>query len=214
MNNKKLFEKQLEDVLVYYPNLQIVKTDYCNFLKGVLDIPDDNKSIVGSFLIEIHYSDRFPFQFPILYEIGGDIPNEPDWHKYPDSRCCITVWTDEIVKCNNGITVIHFLENYAIPYFANQIHRKITGEYRNGEYSHGETGIFQFYEKLMKTSDKDVWIKYFNYTFRNIQIPSNRNDICFCGSNIKFKRCHLKVFDTLRIIGENQLLNDFKLFLK
>lgn len=206
------FLNHLEQAVVQFPNLRILEEGGGNcYLRGVLDIPDDDGDVAGSFLIEIKRSKGFPFRFPYLFEVGGDIPNEADRHKYPDSSCCITVWTDEILKCKHGINVVEFIQNFAIPYFANQIYFKKEGKYKNGEYAHGVKGIEQFYSTLMKTSNKDRWVTYFKYAFRGQKIESGRNDICLCGGPLKFKNCHLRVLDTLRQIGEEQVLKDFNL---
>ncbi len=213
-NNFRLFHNQLKDAIIKYPNLVITKNlNNTTFLKGVLDIPNDINEIVGNYLIELHCTEKFPYRFPKLFETGGDIPNEADFHKYPDGSCCITVLPDEILKCKNGINVSLFIEQYAVSYFANQIHKKQTGEYKNGEYAHGINGIIQFYEVLMKTANKDLWAQYFKNAFRNMKTGCSKNSICFCGSRSKYKFCHLKVFNKLKQIGEKQVLNDFKLIM-
>lgn len=188
--------------------------DGLSFLRGILDISNDNNEIVGHFLIEVRCSEKFPFRFPILFETGGEIPNGADWHKYNNGSCCITVLANEILICKNGIVVALFIEKYAIPYFANSIHKKQTEVYKNGEYAHGIKGVSQFYESLMKTSDHDLWIQYFKNVFRGLKIESGRNNFCFCGSGDKFKHCHLEVFNNLLQIGEKQVLSDFNLILK
>lgn len=211
-NSHIRFEEQLPSVLRRYSNLKIIKDESgTSYLKGVLDVPNDNNEIVGHFFIEIHASERFPYQFPILFEIGGEIPLEPDWHRNKNGSCCITFWTDEIVKCKNGISVSSFVEQYAIPYLANHIHKRQTGEYKNGEYAHGLKAIGQYYQELMKTGDRMLWLQYYRNAFRNLSIHQERNDLCFCGSGIKYKKCHLKVFNTLKEIGEEQVLRDFRL---
>lgn len=210
-----MFNEQLHDVIRKYHNLKIIQNkDGISFLRGTLDIPNDNIEIVGTFLVEIYCSEKFPYRFPILFETGGEIPNEPDWHKYKNASCCITIWPDEILKCKNGISVSLFIEKHAVPYFANYLYKRQTGEYKNGEYAHGISGTNQFYESLMKTSNRDLWNQYFKNTFQNLKVGCERNDICFCGSGDKYKQCHLKVFNTLRQIGERQILNDFNLMMK
>jgi hypothetical protein len=208
----KLFCEQLNDAVRLYPNLKICQTDSgLSFLKGVLDIPNDVNQIVGSFAIEIYFWDDFPYGFPLLFEVGGIIPNEAGWHKYAGGlgNCCITAKPDEVLKCKNGISVPLFIEKHAIPYFANQIHRMITGKYKNGEYSHNVKGFPDYYESLLKTNNRDLWLQYFKYAFRNLKVECERNDICFCGSGKKYKQCHLEVFITLQKIGEKQVTNDF-----
>ena len=206
------FNNHLIDALNHYPNLRGVLDENGEpYIRGILDIPNDNREVVGHFLIEIKCSFRYPFRFPHLFEVGGEIPNVSDRHKYPNSKCCITVEADEIVQCKHGITLVRFISEFAIPYFANQIYYNLTGRYRNGEYSHGEHGIIQYYRSLMKTSDRNLWLTYIKYAFKAQKVPCGRNDICFCGGELKYKCCHLKVFETLVKIGESQVLKDIKI---
>lgn len=214
LSNYILFCEQLQDVVKKYLNLKIAKDkNDVSFLKGILDIPNDKKEIVQSFLIEIHYCPGFPFRFPFLFEVGEIIPNDVNWHKYEFGmgNCCITVLPDEIINCKNGISVFLFIEKYAIPYFANHIHRIVTGHYKNGEYAHDGKGFSQFYENLFKSDNKDLWIRYFKNTFSNLKVECDRNDKCFCGADKKYKHCHLEIFNSLKLIGEEQVLKDFKL---
>jgi hypothetical protein len=212
-DNRSLFQSQLGDVIAKYSLLKVTEDDLGDtFLTGVIDIPNDNGEIVDNFLIEIHRSNGFPYRFPILFEIGERIPNDPAWHKYPrDWSCCITVTPAEVLACKNGISILLFIEKHAIPYFANFIHRKLTGKYKNGEYAHNpKAGYSQFYEELLKTGDKDLWAQYFCYAFKNLKTTCGRNDPCFCGSGTKYKNCHEKIFHTLKFLGEEQVFNDFK----
>ena len=209
-DNYKLFCDQLKDTAKDFPNLSIIETDNKKILKGILDIPDDNMAIVGSYLIEIHFTNGFPFRFPKLFEKGGMICNHINWHKYPDNSCCITVLPDEILKCKFGITVIEFIKKYCFSFFANHIHRKLKGKYMNGEYSHGPKGLEEFYIDLLKTNDTSIWVKYFEHVFKASIFATNRNEDCFCGSEIKFKKCHNLIFSRMWDIGRHQIYSDFK----
>jgi len=209
-DNYQSFCNQLEDVIRKFPSLSIKEKNNRKYLKGILDIPNEDSIIVGSYLIEIHFVDRFPFRFPLLFETGGSILNEIDCHKYPDGKCCITVLPDEILKCKHGITVIEFIEKYALSFFANHIYKVLTGNYLNGEYSHGKLGLFEFYSDLLKTQDANKWLEYFKHVFLNDGITYHRNDKCFCGSDSKFKYCHLKIFNSITEIGYKQCLNDLE----
>ena len=202
------FERELEAVIVEYPQLKIRGKNNMLFLKGILDVPDSEDNIVGSFAIEIYPTENFPYQFPKLLEVGGDIPCEADWHKYSDDSCCLTVPANEILLCKNGITVIQFIKDIAIPYFANQIYRKKEGKYFN-EYSHGVAGIREFYFDLFGSKDYSIWIKSFNHAKGTSKY--DRNAPCYCGSNIKYKTCHLPIENKLKNIGIKQVENDFKL---
>jgi len=204
-NGYDLFVSQLENTCVEFPNLKIKSVEDKKYLKGVIDIPNSDKS----FLIEIHYKDGFPYRFPKLFEVGGDIPCGSDWHKYSDSSCCITVEPDEILKCKIGISLSTFVNNEVIPHLANQLHRKITGKYLN-EYSHHKEGLFEFFSELMKTTNKKLWCEYVLCSFGKKKINIARNEKCFCGSGIKFKKCHNVIFNKIREIGEKNMSNYLK----
>lgn len=199
---------QLEMVNQKFFDLKITNINGQPAIKGILDIPDDNGSKVNGFLIEVLHHDKYPYRFPRLFEVGGDIPNHEDWHKYRDGQCCITILPDEIIKCKNGIDVTFFIDQYAIPFFANHIHRKITGYYKNGEYGHGSKGLIEFYSSLFKTRNYSDWYKWTNEAFEDYNSKYQRNSQCFCGSKVKFKYCHGRVFLDARSIGKEHIIND------
>lgn len=203
-----LFCNQLDLVIKKYPNLKITELDGLKYLKGILEIKNDKRETVGNFSIEIKYRNDFPYRFPYLYEVGRDIPNLADWHKYQDDRCCITVYPDEILKCKDGITLLSFIDNYAIPYFANQLYRLQYDKYLNGEYSHGNDGLIEFYSTLFKTTDRLKWKEYVNIVSLGKTLKMDRNKPCFCGSGLKFKICHDKVFYYIKRLGVNLIIND------
>jgi len=207
------FCHQIDSVIKKFPHLKITELDGVQLLKGILDITNEDKEVLGSFLIEINYCVDFPYRFPLLYEVGGDIPNLANWHKYSDDRCCITVEPDEILKCKDGISVIGFIDNYAIPYFANQIYRKQNGRYKNGEYSHGPIGLLEFYSVLFQTTDKSKWREYVNSASSGNAINAGRNVKCFCGSGLKYKNCHNKIFYNINRIGIKRIINDLKIYI-
>lgn len=213
LNSYKSFIDQFPDAIAKYPDLRIKKNDDQQYLKGILDI-GSGQDLFGSFSIELKWKEGFPYRFPILFEVGDDIPTNIDWHKYSDQSLCITVNPDEIMQCKNGITINRFIKEFAIPHLSNQLHRKKFGKYLNGEYSHGLTGVKEFYAALLKTSNQNLWVKYFEMTFGSKSSNSGRNQPCFCGSNQKYKNCHAKVFEKLMTIGRTQVYNDFKLLLK
>lgn len=200
------FEDELQTVREYFPHLNIQDGESTHYLRGIIDIPDDNGNIVASFLIEIHASPNYPHRYPVLYEVGDDIPCCADWHKYNDNSCCVGVEAEEILRCYNGITITEYITDIVIPYFANQVYKKQTGEYLQ-EYSHGTKGTKEFYEILMGTKNTVEWRQIIGFAFGKIK--HQRNDRCYCGSGLKYKKCHAIVEDMIRKIGEDQIKKDF-----
>lgn len=201
------FKKELPKVVESYPNLTIKEHDGKDYLKGILDILNENGDVLGSFLIEIHSHEKFPYRFPKLYEVGREIPVHADWHKYSDNSCCLTVEPDEIIICKNGMSVSSFIKEIAVPYFANQLYRRAEGIFFN-EYPHGTKGFRVFYNNLFKSEDVSFWLDCLKHTFKSKK--SMRNENCYCDSGMKFKSCHLKVEEKLRVLGLNKVLKDIK----
>ena len=199
------FQNDLSEVITKFPSLSVRHFNGKDILKGILDICDESSEVAGSFSVEIHPTEKFPYRFPKLYEVGGDIPCEADWHKYNDESCCITVEQDEILICKNGIKLLYFIEKMVIPYFANQLYRIRTGNYLN-EYPHGKDGIRLFYSELFKSRDIKFWQLCFDYAFNNTKV--RRNDGCYCNSGEKYKKCHMLVEEKLRIIGRQRVMYD------
>ena len=208
-----LFCYQLNSVIKKFPNLKITELDGADALKGILDIRNDQNEVVGSFSVEIRYRMEFPYRFPLLYEVGGDIPNIADRHKYTDESCCITVLPDEILKCKHGISVLTFIEEYAIPYFANQIYYLQNEKYLNGEYSHGKNGYIEFYTKFFKTADVSKWREDVERVNSGTIIKMDRNKPCFCGSCQKYKNCHDKIYYDISRLGTSEILKQINTIL-
>lgn len=202
------FRLHLKDATLSFPELKIKEKNGIQYLKGIFNIHNDIKQTVKNYLIEIHWNFNYPYRFPILLEVGGDIPNHIDWHKFSNEACCITVEPDEIIKCIDGVTIINFIKSYAVPFFANHIYRTINGKYKNGEYSHGNKALVEFYSNLFETNELHIWIETLRRLWGDKQkIRSNGH--CFCSSGKKFEQCHKPILSKLQIIGKDFVIKDF-----
>jgi hypothetical protein len=199
------FVSQLDDTIAAFPLLYRIIKDGKEILKGVVPIVDKYDKHWEDYEIEIHASENFPNEFPMLFETGGKIPKIADWHVYEDSHsCCVKVKPEELIRCKNGITVIEFINEEVKPYLFNQTHRRVEGFYVNGEYSHGIKGIYEFYSKTLNTGD-DIRKTIALMSFVAGNTKPNRTNLCFCNSGIKFRHCHRAAFEKLKHIGDDNL---------
>ena len=189
-DNYQFFVSQLNDVCKVFPHLRIKTLDGKQYLKGTIEISDAKLTATKSYSIEIHFTEGFPYRFPKLYEVGGDIPCGEDFHKYSDDSCCITAPIDEFFKCKNGITVLQFVKEQVIPHLANQWYKQITRKYKN-EYSHGDKGQIE---------------GFYDYAFGEKKNNLGRNDKCFCGSNKKYKKCCQTLITKIQQIGKEKMI--------
>lgn len=202
-NGYDQFIGQLSEAVDAYPSLYESLNNERKILKGSLPIVDKNGKHWEDYEIEIHFSEKFPDEFPTLFETSGKIPKIADWHVYEDTfSCCVKVRPEEILRCKNGITIKEYISEEVLPYLFNQTHRRVEGYYVNGEYSHGAKGIYEFYSQILKTGND---IKHTLQLMDHISTHDRpyRTNKCFCGSNQKFRHCHRLAFDVLKNIGDN-----------
>jgi hypothetical protein len=205
MRGYDVFALQLDEAVEAFPLLQKAVLGGKDILKGVINITDSNGKHWENYEVEIHASENFPFQFPLLFETSGKIPKIADWHIYEDTlSCCIRVTPDEIIRCKNGISVTEYIKEEVYPYLFNQTHRRVEGYYVNGEYSHGLKGIYEFYSDVLKTGD-DIMKTVELMTFIATHSRPGRTSQCFCGQKTKFRHCHRNAFDKLKLIGDQIL---------
>lgn len=200
----ELFLAQLDDAMVHYPSMHRVSTGGKEVLKGWLAVVDKDGKHWDDYEVEIHASDRFPYEFPTLYEVSDKIPKIADWHIYEDTlSCCVKILPEEIARCRDGITLTEFIREEVMPYLFNQTHRRKEGYYVNGEYSHGPLGVFEYYSGVLGTRNWKEVIFLLEAIAKNER--PGRTSLCFCGKNIKFRKCHKEAFDKLIGIGRESL---------
>lgn len=204
---KKIFFPSLKDIQTIrkkYPQLHYQFTENSWKFIGNIDILDNNKAYYDGYDIEIVGTEVFPNSFPKLFEKGGKFPKTADWHTFIDESCCTAVKPKEILSCRNGISVTRYIEEFVIPYLANQTYKRRNGKYTNGEYEHNELGEFEFFQELFFT-------KSLSNIFMCLQLSLSDNDNsgnkqCLCNSGKKYKICHKKAIDKSRLLGKMYLM--------
>lgn len=206
--NPLFFTKEKEYILQKYPSLT-----YCienDIVKLIGELPIEE--IDDSYSIEIEFPDSYPKNLPIVKEVSGDIPRELDFHISYDGSCCLCLTQLENFYFPNGSNIIIFLEKLVIPFFANQAYFKITGTWLNGEYGHGEKGIYEFYSDILQTNNIHVMIILMILSLQKIK---NINAKCPCSSGKSIKKCHLQYIKQLAMYtSTHQIKNDITFFKK
>lgn len=196
-----LFINQLNDATKINPGLvPFVKEDVPG-LKGELNLFDENSILIDTYSIEILATKKFPESFPMVFEVGGKIPINYDWHVYEtDGHCCIKTTPEEMLACKKGITLSSFIEDEVKPYFFNQTFRRLNG-YFYQERSHGAKGWVEYFEEVFKTDDTNLIRQGLKF-IKKRQKP-NRTSLCFCGSEQKYRHCHRDTFEKLVLLSDD-----------
>lgn len=156
-------------------------------LHGRLDITTAEGDRWGSFLVTILFPYDYPQSLPKLFEDQGRIRRSPDWHVNPDRSLCLGPDVSELLKYNDGVCLIDWLNRSALPFLANHLHKERTGEYRNGELSHGAEGIWEYYMDRWKCERPEVLRKLRLLALGN---SPDGHDPCHCGSGQPWLKCH------------------------
>lgn len=195
MNGYTLFKEQATAVIEKYKELSLKNEGGIPCVFGSLVLMNDESGVEDIFQIEIKAVADFPNRFPEVYETGGRIPRNVDWHIFEQTgNCCLASPPEEIIICNSGLTLLSFIDNQVKNYFYSQIFRNQNGYFLK-ERSHGSKGWIEFFEETFMTNN------IFNIEFGLNQIIEgkkiDRVSMCFCGSGKKYRKCHKKSYDIL-----------------
>lgn len=197
-----LFESEIAAVLEKYPKLLSTTSTGITILKGEIDLVDEFGKYRDTYSIEVHPVSKFPYRFPYVFETGGRLPRNVDWHVFEtDGHCCIKVEPEEILICKPGITLLSFIEQQVMPYFFNQTFRRLNGYFIN-ERSHGLIGVIEYYQEIFYEKNIPKLIRLMEFVLNNEE--PNRVSMCFCGAKNKYRKCHR---DTFRVIHEIGIFN-------
>ena len=124
-----------------------------------------------------------------------------DWHVNEDESCCIDVPANELIICKDGLNLNDYIQQYAIPYFANQKYRELNGYYLYGEYSHGIFGRIEFYQSKLNAKNVSEFVQMLDLLIKGFN--PNRQAMCpFCHKT-KFRKCHRNAFRELSAIKDH-----------
>lgn len=213
MTSKRLvcLNQDLKQVIAKYPDLRVHYINNWPYkISGRIEIFDTKKVKWGEFLIMIPVPPDYPNQLPEVYEISEIIPRIADRHMYPKGQACLTARPNEILVGQRGIRMIEFLDEYVIPFFANQIYFQSENKWANGEYSHGSYSIVEFFCQLFTTDKLDVVLRCLIMAIERVELPLNGK--CLCGENgFVYEKCHWKAIEHARLIGIPQLIKYYSI---
>lgn len=194
---KNQFDKDFKEAKMKFPELEytiLLNEKFRYRVDGIIKIIDSEGSQRGAFRVSIYFKNNYPLGFALLQETSNVIPRIIDRHVDETGGCCIC---GPITQARNELkpfTILKFVQDYAIPFFANYIHFDEYGYYKNGEYSHYGKGLWESFEEEFNTTDPEKLKSILQY----IGSKPGVNTQCYCESGRKLKHCHL---DTQNLIA-------------
>ncbi len=197
------FRVQAKNIHNTFPSLAYMEVeDGAPAVAGDLVLTDAAGSTIDVYKILIRETPLFPVRFPFVFEVGGRIPINIDWHVFPDGHCCIKSIPEEIFICKGGLSLAKFIEQEVRPYFYNQKHREMHGYFLH-ERSHGPQGNIEFFQDFFGTKDLQAILEDL-LLIKNHAEP-NRVDNCFCHSGKKYRKCHRDIYRKTRQYSDYEL---------
>jgi len=191
-NGYSLFQLEAIQLIEQLPGFTYFEEDNAvPQIVGRLALADNQGVLIDTYDIRIVCTSNYPLSFPLVYETGGRIPINIDWHVYPDGHACINTIPEEIITCNKGITLKTFIEHQVKPYFFNQKYRELNGFFLN-ERAHGQQGTIDYFKEVFKSNNLRFISLLLLYIKSNPE--PNRVKNCFCGSGIRYRKCHREAF--------------------
>ncbi|WP_169705258.1 SEC-C domain-containing protein [Runella slithyformis] len=202
-------KKDIALTLEQYPKLELVEYEgKFPCLKGRIDIVNEGE-VLEKFDVIIQYTEDFPYVYPKAYEVSGRFPiGDSGLHINYDGTLCLNVEQDESIQARNGISTLDFIKKVLIPNLAWRICRleELTSDLQ--EHRHGVQGIIDSYAEKLRTSDVRKILILIGHAAIN-DLP-DRNDICLCGSEKKYKLCHYTAIESIKLIKRDVLIKHFR----
>lgn len=193
----------LMDTVKHYPLLGINENDGVLSLSGEIEIfHPTEKKVIDIFSLEINFTKNFPYCFPKVIETSGKIEKIIDRHVIvnKNNSLCFTVVAEELTICRLGITTRWFLDNVLVPRLAEEYLVNHGGKYAH-EFSHGPLGDLEYYYQKFNIKDPKDVIGYLKFILKG-EFPKHF-ERCICGSGLKFKKCHRRIFEDLKATGDS-----------
>ncbi len=208
----------INKILTNYPFLKFDKEER-TFVGHIYIDKDDRYNLV----IDIS---NFPNNFPKVIEVDERIPRKADRHINRDNSLCFTTNLNEKILLKTVIIDLEtFFKLILIPYLVNNSYYEINKKYKYGEYSHNpvysilETyrDFVSIYKKYKEILDVENFELIYNILINVAQGKKYRpNELCYCGSNKKIKKCknHEEGYRKIKKISSKKLSFDSVAILK
>jgi hypothetical protein len=149
--------------------------------------------------VKIEFPSDYPFSEPRAYDSEDHFPHIADRHFYKDGRCCMWIPPKSEWSATDPEALLKFLDQVVLFF-----HRQLIADawpphipflWPGGEWGHGVSGYLELLaEKMVGEENSNPTLLPLILGIRSV----GRNDKCPCGSNRKYKKCHLQRVEKLR----------------
>jgi hypothetical protein len=210
-NEGQLLQQQQLLVKAHYPGLafQVDSESGRMLLEGDFILKSEC-GIPTIIRIRIRFPSNYPLTEPTAYDVEAFFPRDVDRHILSSGAFCF--WLPPCSPWNEAApdaSLLRFLDEVTV-FLERQLVYDATGgkQWPGPECRHGKYGYLDFMLSILEGNEELL----------NVLLPSilgkmspGRNDVCPCGSQLKYKRCHAGLVEELvSRIGRHMLDYYFK----
>lgn len=181
----------------------------------------DDRIIQDSYEIEVLFPPDDSHLFPEVREVGGRIQKiinkfnisdirELHVNKNQNNAICLCPKPELFLRYPNSVDLVDFFNTLVLPYFYGLSYFEKHKEWPRGSYGHGDAGIFEFYSEHRDKTTVDFaknCIESISETLSKEYIRKKGNVKghwdCICSSKSRFRDCHFKALEGLRLLKED-----------
>lgn len=180
-----------EEIAPDYPGLRLVSRDglFATY-RGMIGFQANHANqglIEEDFEVEIVYPCVAGDDLPTAKEVGGRIPQEPDFHINPDGTMCLGTPHAVRQKWNQERSLQGFVNLLVVPFLYFFSFQQKHGRKPFGDLAHGGEGVLAYYRDLFGVSADLPVLEFLKIIIEDHyrgHIP------CACGSGSKLRACH------------------------
>lgn len=184
--------EEIESVLIAkFGDLRLIDEGDEPHVVGSFPLVHDGE-VIDRFRIKISFPGRYPFDPPIVREVGQRIPHVADRHN-SDGIACLFVPFEWKMK-RPDLSFRTFIAGPVHNYFLSQRYFEIHGKWPFGERNHGVFGEVEAACDLA-----GVALQQWNDLFSMLRKPDLKGHWkCPCGSGKRVRNCHMTQILALR----------------
>lgn len=201
-----------------------IKDTHCIKLKGYINLKDpENGYCFDSFYVayyldlERYYNAKgekfsYPEKLPKVVLLNHLELKTEDFHiNSKTGECCLAPDVECCCVLSKDYNLFDFTEKLVVSFFATLFYKTKMGEWPYGDYAHYEEGLLEYYS-LKLGVQKDFVVAGLEILVGRNKI--GRNEVCFCNSGKKYKKCHREVIEGIQCkVDKRYLENNLELLL-
>lgn len=191
----QLLDEIRADLAEHYPNLHLHISGNRVDVRGSFPVTSTNGIVLDRYSISIGLPSSYPKTLPVVRELGGRIPWHGDFHVEKDGKACVLLPDARWKDFPEGAPLLSYLKGPLHNFFLGQSLVAIGEPWPFGQWRHGDDGIYEYYEELLSTGEKDTIIRFLQILG---QKKIKKHWTCPCGSKQPIPDCCLARIVDLR----------------